>query len=310
MDHFWRVAMQYDDENIKVSRESVERDKENIKKYENFDVYDLSAGISNSITDQLYRQYLPIIEEEYRKRKLEGKDRHLENDLEVNNLVGEIKDKVEEKLKDEVSSLVVQQVVKELGEQYHSEEGSNEERMDNYIKIIRYLIFPSFICVGLVLLAFNLVIFAEMTHMLAATWDFLKEAWFTVDVKVIKESLNNLVASILSILDLLLIGSLMIMVLVGVYENTVSRIGISHSVPTWFGKLDIAQLKIKVAASIIIISSVHLLMSFMQLDLLHVDKRNYEELKWTSIIHGLFVLSGIGLAYMDYIYKLGRDSKS
>ena len=54
-----------------------------------------------------------------------------------------------------------------------------------------------------------------------------------------KAGLNFAVAAILSILDLLLIGSLGVMVLIGGYENTVSRIGMSHGVPSWFGKLDV-----------------------------------------------------------------------
>ena len=86
----------------------------------------------------------------------------------------------------------------------------------------------------------------------------------SVDVRT---SINNIVASTLSVLDLLLVGSLSIMVLVGVFENTISRIGMTHNVPTWFGKLGIGQLKIKVAASIVIISSIHLLVLFLGLDL-------------------------------------------
>ena len=80
------------------------------------------------------------------------------------------------------------------------------------------------------------------------------------------QPLNKIIFSILSVLDLLLLASLIVMVLIGGYENTVSRIGTSHDVPTWFGSLGITDLKIKVAASIVIISSIHLLTQFMLIE--------------------------------------------
>ena len=116
--------------------------------------------------------------------------------------------------------------------------------------------------------------------------------------RAIKDILNKIVAQILSILDMILIGSLVVMVLIGGYENTISRVGRSHSVPLWFGKLDIGHLKIKVAASIVIISSIHLLMSFMSLKF-DMGEFNTSAIMWITIVHIVFVLSAMALAYME-----------
>ena len=123
------------------------------------------------------------------------------------------------------------------------------------------------------------------------------------EFNIIRDKMNRAVSLTLSVLDLLLILSLTVMVTVGMYENTVSRIGVNHGYPTWFGKLDIGELKIKVAASIVIISSIHLLMMFMQINLTNEDAAqiNFDAVMWTTIVHLVFVLSAIILASMEYV---------
>ena len=119
-------------------------------------------------------------------------------------------------------------------------------------------------------------------------------------------SLDAIIAPTVKLLDLVLIGSLVVMVLIGGYENTVSRIGMSHSMPVWLGKLTISALKVKVAASIVIISSIHLLMEFLKLDFPTksrelVEMEYYLPLIATSIIHLVFILSAMAITYIDKI---------
>ena len=64
----------------------------------------------------------------------------------------------------------------------------------------------------------------------------------------------------------------------------------------WLGKLDAGTLKLKVAASIVAISSIHLLQLFMKIDELNNDK-----LMWYVIFHMTFVLSALLLAVLDKI---------
>lgn len=274
------------------------------QKLQDFDFYELTADISNSITDQIYRDYMPILERRYREEQKSVQDENIKNDLHVEDMVSKIRSSAEEKIQIQVSELIAKQVTSELKEQYHARRGSFESFTDKSIKALRWFMLPSFIVISVVMIFFSVVIVSEAYYMAYLSLDFVDHVFSsTTDSGAVKSSLNEVVAAILAILDLLLVGSLVVMVVVGGYENTISRIGMTHNVPTWFGKLDIAQLKIKVAASIIIISSIHLLMSFMQLDLLSKDGHNYNEIMWTTIVHAIFVLSGIGLAYMDVLQK-------
>ena len=105
-----------------------------------------------------------------------------------------------------------------------------------------------------------------------------------------------MVLVILSLVDMSLVGGLIIMVMLSGYENFVSRIDIEDGAEklSWLGKLDSGSLKQKVAASIVAISSIHLLQKFMNAEHIENDK-----LMWYVILHITFVLSAIGMAWVD-----------
>jgi uncharacterized protein (TIGR00645 family) len=90
------------------------------------------------------------------------------------------------------------------------------------------------------------------------------------------------------------------MVMLSGYENFVSRIDIDDGDEklSWLGKLDAGSLKQKVAASIIAISSIHLLQKFM-----NAEKVENDKLMWYVIIHLTFVISAIGMAWVDRMNK-------
>jgi uncharacterized protein (TIGR00645 family) len=62
--------------------------------------------------------------------------------------------------------------------------------------------------------------------------------------------------------------------------------------------MDAGSLKQKVAASIVAISSIHLLKVFMNASVISNDK-----LYWYVIIHLTFVVSAIGMAFVDKLNK-------
>jgi uncharacterized protein (TIGR00645 family) len=86
------------------------------------------------------------------------------------------------------------------------------------------------------------------------------------------------------------------MVMFSGYENFVSRIDAAGDVGNldWLGKLDAGTLKIKVAASIVAISPIHLLRAFMNAEHIANDK-----LMWLVIIHLAFVISALLLGVPD-----------
>jgi uncharacterized protein (TIGR00645 family) len=113
---------------------------------------------------------------------------------------------------------------------------------------------------------------------------------------IFSTSESDMVLVILSLVDMSLVGGLIIMVMLSGYENFVSRIDIDDGEEklSWLGKLDSGSLKQKVAASIVAISSIHLLQKFMNADQIDNDK-----LMWYVIIHITFVVSAIGMAWVD-----------
>ena len=97
-------------------------------------------------------------------------------------------------------------------------------------------------------------------------------------------------------LQLVLVGSLVVMVIISGYENFVCRIDVAESDEklSWVGKLDAGTLKLKVASSIVAISSVHLLKAFMNV----ADTPN-DKLLWLVIIHLTFVASALLMGVLE-----------
>ncbi|WP_211115475.1 TIGR00645 family protein [Arenibaculum pallidiluteum] len=111
---------------------------------------------------------------------------------------------------------------------------------------------------------------------------------------------SEMILAILSLIDLSLAGNLLLIVIFSGYENFVSKIGLEghEDRPEWMGKVDFSGLKLKLIASIVAISGIHLLKAFM--DVHDVTK---EDLQWQIAIHVVFVLSGVMLALMDWLVE-------
>jgi len=106
----------------------------------------------------------------------------------------------------------------------------------------------------------------------------------------------DLVLAVLSLVDLIMVANLVVMVIISGYENFVSHIdteGITDKL-SWFGKLDAGSLKIKLASSIVAISSIHLLQRFLEANTMSNDK-----LYVLMAMHLTFVLSALMLTYID-----------
>ncbi len=105
----------------------------------------------------------------------------------------------------------------------------------------------------------------------------------------------------LSLIDLSLAANLLLIVIFSGYENFVSRIDTARSEdrPGWMGTVDFSGLKMKLIASIVAISAIALLKSFLVLS----DEGVHDErtLFWQVVIHLTFVISGVLLALMDFI---------
>jgi len=118
---------------------------------------------------------------------------------------------------------------------------------------------------------------------------------------------NDAILGCLALIDLSLAGNLIIIVMFSGYENFVSQIdtGNHQDQPSWKGTVDFNTLKLKLVASIVAISGIHLLKIFMD-----VKKYNDKEIEWMVIIHLVFVASGVLLALMDYIATAAKSRKN
>lgn len=109
---------------------------------------------------------------------------------------------------------------------------------------------------------------------------------------------DKAVLGALSLIDLSLAGNLLLIVIFSGYENFVSKFNMAdhEDRPEWQGTVDFSALKLKLVASIVAISGIHLLKVFMNLRDLP-DR----EIQWMVIIHLVFVSSGVLLALMDWV---------
>ncbi len=160
-----------------------------------------------------------------------------------------------------------------------------EQLIEKTMYATRWLMAPIYLGLSLALLALGLKFFQEVFHILPIIFS-MKEV--------------DLILVILSLIDISLVGGLIVMVMFSGYENFVSRLDIDGNDDKlgWLGKLDSNSLKNKVAASIVAISSIHLLKIFMDTQNIPNDK-----IMWYLLIHMTFVISAFAMGYLDKITK-------
>ncbi|SDR09517.1 TIGR00645 family protein [Pseudoxanthomonas sp. CF125] len=108
---------------------------------------------------------------------------------------------------------------------------------------------------------------------------------------------------VLGLIDVVMISNLLMMVIVGGYETFVSRLRLEGhpDQPEWLSHVNASMLKVKLAMAIIGISSIHLLKTFIEVGDLGMPDSKFTEsgVMWQTIIHCVFILSAIGIAYTD-----------
>lgn len=149
----------------------------------------------------------------------------------------------------------------------------------------RWILAPIYFGLSFALLFLAIKFFQEVFHVLP---------------HILEYSEANLILVILSLVDMSLVGGLIVMVMFSGYENFVSQLKIKNEERrlNWLGKMDANSLKLKVASSIVAISSIHLLRIFM-------DAKNVpnDKIMWYIILHMTFVISAVLMGYLDKISK-------
>lgn len=167
-----------------------------------------------------------------------------------------------------------------------------ERNLERLIFACRWLLAPVYLGLSLALIALGFKFFQEALHVLTHISELPED---------------QLVLVVLTLIDLVLVGSLIVMVMFSGYENFVSRLDVAQGGEKlgWLGKLDAGTLKLKVAASIVAISSIHLLKVFMDAKTIPNDK-----IMWYVILHLTFVVSALLLGVLDRIsFSSSREDK-
>ena len=142
---------------------------------------------------------------------------------------------------------------------------------------------------------------------------FLKELWHLV-VHSFDASEQQIMLVVLGLIDVVMISNLLIMVIIGGYETFVSRLNLNGhpDEPEWLSHVNASVLKIKLAMAIIGISSISLLRTFIEAGNLGTTRSNFTEsaVMWQVLIHLTFIVSAIGIAWVDRISESGHRKEA
>jgi uncharacterized protein (TIGR00645 family) len=145
---------------------------------------------------------------------------------------------------------------------------------------------------------------------------FLKELWHLI-AGATSLSEQQMMLIVLGLIDVVMISNLLMMVIVGGYETFVSRLRLQGhpDQPEWLSHVNASVLKVKLAMAIIGISSVHLLKTFIAAGNIGLPTSKAvpaisaagtitaEGVMWQTIIHAVFILSALGIAWTDRIMQ-------
>ena len=153
---------------------------------------------------------------------------------------------------------------------------------------------------------------------------FLKELWHLVHGAT-SLSEQDIMLLVLGLIDVVMISNLLMMVIVGGYETFVSRMRLERhpDQPEWLSHVNASVLKVKLAMAIIGISSIHLLKTFIEAGQLGLPlctaelvaaralctKATVQGVMWQTIIHCVFILSAIGIAWTDRLMTAAASKR-
>ena len=152
----------------------------------------------------------------------------------------------------------------------------------------RWLQLPLYVGLIVAQCVYVFLFLKELTHLVLHSWEFTEQ---------------QIMLMVLGLIDVVMISNLLVMVIVGGYETFVSRLGLQDhpDQPEWLSHVNAGVLKVKLAMAIIGISSIHLLRTFIEASQIGSPGANVtsEGVMWQTIIHSVFILSAIGIAYVD-----------
>ena len=193
--------------------------------------------------------------------------------------------------------------------------------LPNLIFMSRWLQLPLYLGLILAQAVYVWVFWQELYHLLLATFGNADSLVHVLDAVTVeggsrpkKPDETVLMLVVLGLIDVVMISNLLIMVIVGGYETFVSRLNLSGhpDEPEWLSHVNASVLKIKLAMAIIGISSISLLRTFIEAGNLGTTRSNFTEtgVMWQVLIHLTFIISAIGIAWVDRLSESGHRKEA
>lgn len=158
------------------------------------------------------------------------------------------------------------------------------------VLLSRWAMVPLFIglAIGLLLL---------VVAFLMRLWNFALQLASLTETAVIME--------LLTLIDLVLVGGLMVIIIQSGYENFVEKIDRREAPdsPAWMTRISFSGLKLKLFASLMAISAITLLKALMRLEL----DVSATQVRWLMAASVLFLAAYAVLAFTDRFAGTGRD---
>jgi uncharacterized protein (TIGR00645 family) len=170
-----------------------------------------------------------------------------------------------------------------------SEKSSVETKFEKSLFASRWLMAPMYLGLAVTLGMLTVIFVKELLHYLP---------------QMLEMTAEKMILVALTLIDLTLAANLLLIVMFSGYESFVSKFDfdIGGDKPGWMGKVDFGGLKMKLIASIVAISGIHLLKRFMEIsDLETAVTFGETEMYWLVVIHLTFVVSGVLMALMDWM---------
>ncbi len=160
-----------------------------------------------------------------------------------------------------------------------------ERLFENALFASRWLLAPFYVGLVFAVLLLLAVFTRELIHAMFETLTM------TVEAAILK---------VLTLLDIVFAANLIVVVILAGYENFVSKIDTAghEDRPEWMGTTSFAGLKLKLYASIVAISGIQLLKTFMALD---GTPPNPSALGWMTLIHITFVITALLSGLTDWL---------
>lgn len=162
-----------------------------------------------------------------------------------------------------------------------------EDKFERGLFAARWIMAPMYLGLVVALAMLAVVFLRELVAYVPLAWEMMPEKMILV---------------VLTLIDLTLAGNLLLIVLFSGYENFVSKFEFDTGTdrPEWMGKVNFSGLKMKLIASIVAISGIHLLKQFMEIGNAG-GAIDTVALLWLTIIHLTFIVSGLLMALMDWL---------